>query len=95
MADRPALRLIIYDIASDRRRRRVAATLEERAARVQESAFEARLTAAQFARLQRKLERLVTAADSLRFYTIPDAALERCHAYGGASPADGARYWLM
>jgi len=95
MSDRPYLRLIIYDIADNRRRRRVAGILEENAVRVQESAFEARLTTAQLARLRAMLEAAVTIDDSLRIYTVPDASLPRCHIHGGPQIADGARFWLM
>lgn len=95
MSDRPLLRVIVYDIADNRRRRKVAAALEERAARVQESVFEARLTRAQLARLHQRLKAHLTADDSLRIYTIPDAALPRCHVEGGPLLADGARYWLF
>lgn len=95
MADLAVLRLIIYDISDDRRRARIAEILEERAARVQESAFEARLTHAQFGRLRQRLARLTTIQDSIRYYTIPDRALGRCHVSGGPALADGARYWLL
>ena len=95
MTDRPLLRLIIYDISDARRRRRVAAALETVAARVQESAFEARLSATQLARLRRRIEPLIGPDDSLRIYTVPDGALNRCHVKGGPLIADGARYWLL
>ena len=95
MPDRPQLCLIIYDIADNRRRRKLAAVLEVVAARVQESAFEARLTTAQLGRLRRKLSPHVTADDSLRIYTVPDTALARCHVHGGPMIADGARFWLI
>lgn len=95
MTDRPVLRVIIYDIADNRRRRRVAKILEERAVRVQESAFEARLTARQLDGLMRKLEKVATLEDSLRAYTVPENALPRCRMIGGLPIADGSRYWLL
>lgn len=95
MPDRPQLRLIVYDISSDRRRRKVAGILEERAARVQESVFEARLSQKQLTRLRQRLEGVLEPEDSLRIYTVPDAALQRCHIQGGPMLADGARYWLI
>jgi CRISPR-associated protein Cas2 len=95
MPDRPQLRLIVYDIANDRRRRKVAALLEKRAARVQESVFEARLSQAQLTRLRHRLDAVLAPEDSLRIYTVPDAALTRCHIQGGPMLADGARYWLI
>ena len=95
MPDRPQLRLIVYDIGNDRRRRKVAALLEERAARVQEGVFEARLSQAQLTRLCSKLDAVIGPEDSLRIYTVPDVALRRCHIRGGPMLADGARYWLI
>lgn len=95
MADRMQLRVVSYDIADDRRRRKIAAVLEERAARVQESVFEARLTDRGAAALMRELRALTAPGDSLRLYTVPDAALARCQTEGGPAVADGARYWLL
>jgi CRISPR-associated protein Cas2 len=95
MPDLPQLRVIVYDIPSNRRRRKIAALLEERAARVQESVFEARLSQAQLTRLRRRLDAVLVPGDSLRIYTVPNAALTRCHIQGGPMLADGARYWLI
>lgn len=95
MSDTPMLRVIAYDIASDRRRRKVAETLEETCVRVQESVFEARLTHREAERLMKALEAIVTTEDGLRLYTIPDRALGRCRNRGGPAIADGARYWLI
>ena len=95
MPDRPHLRVITYDIADNRRRRKVVAILEDRAARVQESVFEARLTKAQLTRMEGRLRAVLTADDSLRIYTIPDAALPNCKVQGGPMLADGSRFWLI
>jgi CRISPR-associated protein Cas2 len=95
MSEKPILRVIAYDIASDRRRRRIAATLEERAVRVQDSVFETRLTHRQAERLMASLERLAAKGDSVRLYTVPDAVLPRCREVGGPLMAGAARYWLL
>ena len=95
MADRPMLRIIAYDIASDRRRRKVADTLEARAARVQESVFEARLTHRQAETLMSELRRLAGPGDSIRLYTVPDGLLPRCAEHGGPMVDGGGRYWLL
>lgn len=95
MSEKPILRVIAYDIASDQRRRRIAGILEERAVRVQDSVFEARLTHRQAERLMAKLERLTSKGDSLRLYTVPDAILPRCREIGGPLMAGAARYWLL
>lgn len=95
MTDRSQLRVISYDIGDDRRRRRLARLLEEQAVRVQESVFEARLTTRQTDRLIAQLRKLTGVGDSLRVYTVPDAALAHCSTDGGPAIADGARYWLL
>lgn len=94
MADRPALHVVTYDIADDRRRRKVAGILEDRAARVQESVFEARLTTRAARALMAELTALATAEDSVRIYAVPDGALTRCRTHGGPDIAGGGRYWL-
>ena len=95
MADRPMLRIIAYDIVSNRTRRRVAEALVEKAARVQDSVFEARLSHAQAERLMRRLERMIDKGDKLRLYTVPDAMLQRCREQGGPQMTGAARYWLV
>lgn len=95
MADRTLLKVIAYDVADDRRRRRVARLLEEEAVRMQESLFEARLTGSAAWSLLARLTALVGPDDSLRLYTVPDSALPRSHAVAGPPIASGARYWLF
>lgn len=95
MSDTPLLRVIIYDIADNGRRRRVAKALEERAVRVQESAFEARLTARQLKSLLAKLEKLTTNEDSVRSYTVPESAISRCHVMGDTPVSAAAKFWLL
>jgi len=63
--------LVSYDIACDRRRRRVARLLEGYGQRLHESAFVAQLRPAQLARLRRALPRCLDAqADRLTIYPL-------------------------
>ncbi len=64
--------VISYDISDDRRRLQVAnALLDYGGHRVQRSVFECYITVQNFARLQRRLQRLIDeGADSLRFYHL-------------------------
>lgn len=94
MAARARLHVICYDIADNKRRRRVAALLEEQAARVQESVFELRITSAAAKRLLEALKKECGQGDSLRLYAVPDAALPTCQSHGGPAIAGGGRYWL-
>ncbi|MEQ1688773.1 MAG: CRISPR-associated endonuclease Cas2 [Sphingopyxis sp.] len=95
MAARRLLYVIAYDIADDRRRRRIASLLEERAARVQESLFEQRLSNREAAQLFAALKALCHTDDSLRLYPVPDAALPRARTHGGPQIAGGGRYWIV
>ena len=95
MAETEMLTVFAYDIADDRRRRKVAGILEEGLVRVQESVFEGRLTAAAADRLRRHIERLMKADDSLRVYAVPKDGLRRCHQKGGAPILDGKDHWIL
>ena len=95
MAARRSLYVIGYDIADNKRRRHVAGTLEETAARVQESLFEQRMTPREADRLFAVLLALCSAEDSLRLYPVPDTALPRARTHGGPEIAAGGRYWLV
>jgi CRISPR-associated protein Cas2 len=95
MADKPRLRVVTYDISDNRRRRKVAELLEERAVRVQESVFEARLNDRQAQILMAALGKATGKGDSIRLYTVPDPALADCRTDGGPAILDGARYWLL
>jgi CRISPR-associated protein Cas2 len=63
--------LVSYDIPDDRRRVKIAKTLEDFGERVQYSVFECDLEQEHLERLQRRLEKLVTEEeDSVRFYLL-------------------------
>jgi CRISPR-associated protein Cas2 len=89
------LMVFSYDIADDRRRRRIAEVLENQLVRVQESVFEGRLSAAASDRLAAAVEREMGAGDSLRVYAIAADGMARCKQIGGAPLAVDADYWLL
>ena len=95
MAKGEMLTVFSYDIADDRRRRKIAKLLEERMVRVQESVFEARLTKAATTRLVKRLEVHLTIDDSLRVYAVAADGLARCHQHGGAPMMGDEDYWLL
>ena len=95
MADRDMTMVFCYDISSPTLRRRVAEALEKRAARVQLSVFEARMTGQAAERLFRRLEKFLEPGDSLRMYALSKAGLARCKAAGGAPIPEGENYWLL
>ena len=71
MATKRARYVIAYDIPSDRRRNRIARTLEGYGERVQYSVFECPLNWKQFAELWKELKKLARPAeDSLRTHRL-------------------------
>ena len=95
MARTEMLMVFSYDIADDRRRRRVARILEETMVRVQESVFECRLSAAATDRMLKRLEPELGPDDNLRVYAVGADSLPRCRQIGGAPFAEDIDFWLL
>lgn len=75
--------LLTYDVADDKRRLKVAKTLEALGERVQYSVFEAYLTEAELTRLERKVKKVLNEKeDSLRIYTLCQACRPKARALG-------------
>ena len=87
--------IFAYDVTDDRRRARVAHLLEQDAARVQDSLFEAMLRPALADQLADKVKRLLLPGDRLRVYSVPRHEIDRIVAYGGAPVQQGEDYWLL
>jgi CRISPR-associated protein Cas2 len=88
--------VIVYDIADDRRRRRLAGVLGRRAERVQESVFEAWLSGAELRALLAEVAAVIEpAADAVRAYPLALRTASRRETLGAqpatARPSD---YWL-
>lgn len=95
MTDRPMLTVFCYDISEPRVRNRVSAMLEETAARVQESVFEAWLPRAAADRLFRRVVGELAEGDSLRMYAIGASGRPRCQTYGGAPIGEEGTFWIL
>lgn len=77
------LYLICYDIADDKRRKKIADTLEGYGSRVQYSVFECVLKNKQYKQLQQKLQKIFKEQeDSIRFYSISRHTLNSIDAWG-------------
>lgn len=75
--------VVSYDIVDDKRRNKVAKTLENFGARVQYSVFECELDAAALKRLGDRLGRLIAKEeDSVRFYFLCESCLPKAKVMG-------------
>ena len=62
--------LIIYDIVSNKQRVKLAKLLSSYGARVQKSAFEARLTKKQYMKMLSDIEKMLKSEDNVRIYRM-------------------------
>lgn len=81
------LLLVVYDVANDRRRHKLAVLLEGYGRRVQESVFECFVTLPEMRHLYEQVGKRVKAEeDNVRFYWIPSDALPKVLTIGSAMP---------
>ncbi len=79
--------LVVYDIADDKRRTKLATFLEGQGRRVQESVFECFLSLAEMQKLHKQIQRRVNPeVDNVRFYWIPADALPKTLTIGSPPP---------
>jgi CRISPR-associated protein Cas2 len=92
-----ALYLISYDISPDKRRNKLAKLLTGFGSRVQFSVFECDLTVAQYARLRRRLGRLLVPedGDSVRIYQLCAACVERVEIIGAGTIERTPDVWII
>lgn len=90
------LRIICYDVSCNRRRRKIAALLEDVASRVQYSVFETRLSPTVLRRLVSGITPLLDKGDSLRIYSIGRTGERHCEVHGSGVPIERNNgYWLL
>lgn len=88
--------LICYDVASDRRRRRLVRLLQGYGERLHESAFRVRLRPAQMTALQKQLARSVDArADRVTVYPLCDRDLPDAVHLGISPPEPLPCNWVV
>lgn len=87
--------VISYDISDDRRRVKIAKTLEDYGTRVQYSVFECRLLPPELERLKRLLKTyLRESQDSIRIYFVAADDVGRIQILGGGKVTQDAQYFL-
>jgi len=87
--------VISYDISDDRKRNKVANTLEDYGKRVQYSVFECRLDEKTLAELLDKLKPFPERNDSIRVYQICEACLRRVILLGKGGLAQEPRFFVV
>lgn len=95
MAETEMVMVFCYDVSDSRARRRVAGVLEDRAVRVQESVFEARLTPRGAHALFRAAARELGEGDSLRLYAVTAAGMRSSRVSGGAPLPEDHDFYLF
>ena len=88
--------LISYDIESDRRRNKVAKTLEGFGDRVQKSVFELNIDERQRERLEKRLQKLIDSeTDSVRWYRLCADCRERISIQGVGVVSELPDAWVI
>lgn len=88
--------VIAYDISDDRRRARVAKTLEGHGDRVQYSVFEVECDGSGLAELVDSLDPLIAPpSDGLRVYRLCAGCAAATHVIGGRGVAHGPVAWIL
>jgi CRISPR-associated protein Cas2 len=88
--------LIAYDIANDKRLRRVAQLMESYGARVQRSVFECRITQNQLDELIEKVKAMIKRReDRVHIYRLCETCQERFADYGCGHLSQDARTWVF
>jgi CRISPR-associated protein Cas2 len=76
--------VVVYDIPSDKRRKKVSDLLEGYGSRVQYSVFECMLTVSKYNELRQRLKpRINLAEDKVRFYPLSGHTLGQVEIWGG------------
>lgn len=89
------LYVVAYDIPDDRRRSKVHKVLRAYGEWTQYSLFECWLTRRQLIELHAKLRRhLIAERDSVRFYPLCRACVEKVETVGSAQPSEPTVYLL-
>ena len=89
--------VVCFDIVDDRARARAAKVLKEYGRRVQKSVFECSLlTEEKFLKLKGRLEDLIDSSeDTVRYYFVCKACLDRMEFSGIGDPPDTERYRVV
>lgn len=81
------VRIVAYDVASDRRLRKVAAICEDFGCRIEKSLFRCTLSEARFEQLRLRLTRILSPEeDHLIIFSLCEHCAERIWSFGPPTP---------
>ena len=81
--------VITYDISSDKRRTKIHTILSSYGQWMQFSVFECSLSATEYAKLRKRLNKLIKAEeDSIRFYFLCECCQQKVERIGGVAVRD-------
>lgn len=88
--------VVVYDIADDKRRLKLATFLEGYGRRVQESVFECFLSLDEMKELYAKVQgRVKLPEDNVRFYWVPKDAVPRALTIGSPPPEPPPKTYIL
>ncbi len=88
--------VVCYDIPSNKRRDKVAQTLEGFGYRVQESVFECEVNTEQFGKMKQKImKRIETKEDSVRYYNLCANCLTKIEIAGLGEVKRDERFYVV
>lgn len=86
--------IIAYDIASNKKRKKVANELEGLGYRVNKSVFECELSRTRLAKLEKFLRKMTSKDDSVRLYRICENCLQSSFNISGAKPFEPKSFFI-
>ena len=88
--------VVCYDIPSNKRRNKVAQTLEGFGYRVQESVFECEVSAEQYGKMKQKImKRIETKEDSVRYYNLCTNCLTKIEIAGLGEVKRNEKFYVV
>lgn len=88
--------VVCYDIPSNKRRNKVAQTLEGFGYRVQESVFECEVSAEQYGKMKQKImKRIETKEDSVRYYNLCTNCLTKIEIVGLGEVKRNEKFYVV
>lgn len=87
--------VIAYDVGDDKRRNKLHKTLKSYGEPVEESVFEADVEFAQLRRMQKRIEKIITSDDQVRYYILCEECRLKIEVLNGKPPTQTPRRMVI